>query len=237
VDAVTTAHRPVTEIRGGHEPPAVQAREVYRFFHAGPEEVLALRGLSLSVGAGEVLALAGPSGSGKSTLLAVLAGVDDPDGGQVFVAGQRMSHRREAERSRLRRSRIGVLYQSDNLLPHLTVAQNVGLAQQLARRRRDPGPLLERVGLGHRGRSLPEQLSGGEAARAGLAVALAGNPRVLLADEPTAELDTAAETRLLSLLRSLADEDGLAIVVATHSGRVVAVADRALPLVDGRVRS
>jgi putative ABC transport system ATP-binding protein len=214
---------------------AIEAREVYRFFHAGPEEVLALRGVTLAVGAGEIVALAGPSGSGKSTLLAVMAGLDDPDGGQVHVAGEQISHRTEADRSRLRRTCIGVLYQSDNLLPHLTVVQNVGLAQRLGGHHLDARAVLERVGIAHRSAAVPEQLSGGELARAGLAVAVAGDPRVLLADEPTAELDAAAEATILGLLRSLA-ADGAAVLVATHSPRVMAVADRVVRLADGRVQ-
>ncbi|MEO5678477.1 MAG: ATP-binding cassette domain-containing protein, partial [Acidimicrobiales bacterium] len=158
--------------------PALVADRLYRFFHAGDEEVLALQGVSLTVEAGEVVAVTGPSGSGKSTLLACLAGIDEPDGGTVRVAGEVITRRPEPVRARLRSSHIGMLFQSGNLLEHLTVRQNVTLAQRLA----GPGnptrcsEVLDDLGLGARGGSFPSQLSGGEAARAGLAVALANEP-------------------------------------------------------------
>jgi putative ABC transport system ATP-binding protein len=217
--------------------PALQAKELYRFFRSGEEETLALRGVSLAVESGEILAVTGPSGSGKSTLLACLAGLDEPAGGSVFVSGVRMSHRSEAERSALRARHIGVLFQSANLIEHLSIEQNVRLAQRIVSAdAAPPGDILDRVGLGHRASSRPSQLSGGEAARAGLAVALANNPAVLLADEPTGELDGGTEHRLLDLLRSHADR-GCAVLVVTHSSDVVAHADRVIALSDGRVAS
>lgn len=218
-------------------PSGLEAKDLYRFFRSGEEETLALRGVSLAVAPGEILAVTGPSGSGKSTLLACLTGLDEPDGGSVFVSGTRMSHRSEAERAALRARHIGVLFQSANLIGHLTIAQNVRLVQRIASTDATPtGDILDRVGLGHRASSLPSQLSGGEAARAGLAVALANNPAVLLADEPTGELDGGTERRLLDLLRSHADR-GCAVLVVTHSSDVVARADRIIGLSDGRVAS
>jgi putative ABC transport system ATP-binding protein len=215
--------------------PALEARDLYRFFRAGEEETLALRGVSLEVASGEILAVTGPSGSGKSTLLACLAGLDEPAGGSVWVSGQRMSHRPESERAALRSRQVGVLFQSANLLGHLTVLENVRLAQQIAKSDAPrPGEILERVGIGARAGALPSQLSGGEVARAGLAVALANDPVVLLADEPTGELDGSTERRLLDLLRSHADR-GCAVLVVTHSPDVVARADRVIALSDGRV--
>lgn len=215
--------------------PALEANDLYRFFRAGDEETLALRGVSLSVQAGEILAVTGPSGSGKSTLLACLAGLDEPAGGTVFIAGARMSHRPESERAALRARKVGVLFQSANLLGHLTVTDNVALAQRIARSNAaSPQLILERVGLARRGGALPSQLSGGEAARAGLAVALANEPAVLLADEPTGELDGSTAERLLELLRSHADR-GCAVLVVTHSAAVVTHADRVIALRDGRV--
>jgi putative ABC transport system ATP-binding protein len=189
------------------------------------------------VRAGEVVAVTGPSGSGKSTLLALLAGLDEPDGGHVDLRGTRMSHRPEGERTLLRRRLVGVLRQSGNLIEHLDVAANVGLVQALRGRRTVPrrsvAELLELVSLSARSRAFPGELSGGELARAGLAVALAGDPAVLIADEPTGELDLANERRLLSLLREIAAE-GAAIVVASHSVEVESFADRVLPMADGR---
>lgn len=220
---------------GEHLVPVLVAENLYRFYHAGDEEVLALRGVSLAVAPGEVVAVAGPSGSGKSTMLACLAGLDDPDGGTVRVAGRRMSRQGEPVRARMRRELVGVLYQSGNLLGHLSVLGNVTLAQRLAGGRPavDPRGLLEELGIGPRANALPATLSGGETARAGVAVAVANAPAVLLADEPTAELDAGNEQRLLALLRRRADA-GLAIVVATHSPVVLAWADRVLALADGR---
>ena len=218
--------------------PALDASSLYRFFHAGEEETLALQGVSLTVGRGELVAVVGPSGSGKSTLLACLAGLDEPDGGRVLVEGERLSRRPEPERAALRARRIGVLFQSGNLLDHLTVAENVVLAQRVAGR---PNParaagLLEALGLARRAHARPAELSGGETARAGLAVALANDPAVVLADEPTGELDSASETRVLDLLWAHAAAGG-AVVVATHSPAVAAAAARTLHLRDGRVVS
>ncbi|HEY8058548.1 MAG TPA: ATP-binding cassette domain-containing protein [Acidimicrobiales bacterium] len=214
----------------------VQADSLYRFFHAGDDETLALRGVSLAVDAGEVVAVTGPSGSGKSTLLHCLAGLDRPDGGMVTVAGQVMSRRPEPERAALRARAVGVLFQSGNLIEHLDVDQNVALAQHLAGRVDAAGraTLLEGLGLGTRRRARPSQLSGGETARAGLAVALANDPAVVLADEPTGEVDGVAERRVLAVLHERAAA-GSAVVVVTHSPIVAAAADRTIALQDGRV--
>ncbi|MFJ9199013.1 ABC transporter ATP-binding protein [Streptomyces flaveolus] len=211
------------------------ARELYRFYRAGEEETLALRGVSLRVRRGETVAVIGPSGAGKSTLLACLAGLDEPSGGEVRVAGVRISHRPETERARLRARHVGVLLQSRNLLPHLTVRDNIRLAQHAVRGRPAvrAGAMLEQVGLGRRSGALPRQLSGGELARAGLAVALANSPAVLLADEPTGELDRVTEELVLRMLRDRA-ADGCAVLIVTHSAEAVRGADRVITLDDGR---
>ncbi|MGW2783101.1 ABC transporter ATP-binding protein [Streptomyces populi] len=211
------------------------ARELYRFYRAGEEETLALRGVSLRVRRGETVAVVGPSGAGKSTLLACLAGLDEPSGGEVRVAGVRISHRPETERARLRARHVGVLLQSHNLLPHLTVRDNVRLAQHAVRGRLavTAETLLEQVGLGLRAEALPRQLSGGELARGGLAVALANSPAVLLADEPTGELDGETEQLVLRMLRDRA-ADGCAVLIVTHSVEAVRGADRVITLDDGR---
>jgi putative ABC transport system ATP-binding protein len=216
--------------------PALEARSLYRFFRAGEEETLALRGVTLALSPGEFVAVVGPSGSGKSTLLACLAGLDDPDGGTVLVDGLRMSHRPEPVRARLRAERIGVLTQSANLFQHLTVAANVRLAQTLSRRRPATGvhERLAAVGLAGRATAHPSELSGGEAARAGLAVALSNDPAVVLADEPTGELDRTTEAGVLDLLVAAARQ-GVAVLVASHSVAVMAAADRRIDLVDGQV--
>ncbi|QSE85512.1 ABC transporter ATP-binding protein [Rhodococcus koreensis] len=214
----------------------ITAVELYRFYRAAGEETLALRGVSLGVRGGEMVAVAGPSGSGKSTLLACLAGLDEPDGGMVRVHGEALSHRPETVRARLRADHIGVLFQQDNLFEHLTVAQNVRLVRRLvAPVRRVPVPdLLSRLRLAAVPDSYPSSLSGGETARAGLAVALANDPAVVLADEPTGELDPASEHAVLELLRAWCRR-GAAVLVASHSPAVRARADRVIELVDGRV--
>ena len=216
--------------------PAIEATELYRFYRSGEEETLALRGVSLAVTAGELVAVVGPSGSGKSTLLACLAGLDEPDGGLVRVDGVRLSHRPEPQRAAMRAKNIGVLFQSDNLIAHLSLRQNLDLGQRLADRVDRPyrDRLLAELGLAHRAWAAPATLSGGEAARAGLAVALAAQPLVLLADEPTGELDDATEVSVLDLLRAQA-RNGSAVVVASHSVAVAAIADRTIELVDGRL--
>jgi putative ABC transport system ATP-binding protein len=216
----------------------LEASELYRFFHTGDDETFALRGVSISVSGGELLAVVGPSGSGKSTLLACLAGLDEPDGGFVRVAGTRITRRVESERARLRARWIGVLQQSGNLLDHLSVLDNVRVARSIARDREHTGTdvvaLLEEVGLADRSGARPTTLSGGEAARAGLAVALANDPALLLADEPTGEVDGANERLLVDLLRRRAGS-GRAVVVVTHSTRLAEEADRVVRLHDGRV--
>ncbi|MFE2248205.1 ABC transporter ATP-binding protein [Streptomyces lavendulae] len=217
------------------------ARDLYRFYRSGREETLALRGVSLSLRRGETLAVIGPSGSGKSTLLACLAGLDEPDGGYVYVGGERVSHLPEGERARVRARRIGVLLQSGNLLPHLDLGGNILLARSATRASGDPSrrpgidELLDQVGLGTRGRALPRELAGGERARAGLAVAVANEPDVLLADEPTGELDGPTEQRILDLLQDRARR-GAGILLVTHSRQAVRIADRVIALRDGRIR-
>jgi putative ABC transport system ATP-binding protein len=221
----------------------LRARELYRFYRAGDEETLALRGVSLAVPGGKLVTVAGPSGSGKSTLLACLAGLDEPDGGSVYIRQTRISHRPEHERSALRARHIGTLFQSANLLEHLTVRRNLELVQRIARasksgrdrasNRPSVDALLDAVGLTRRSGARPSELSGGEAVRAGLAVALANNPDVLVADEPTGELDGKTEAEVLRLIRDQADR-GTAVVLASHSAAVAAIADEVIQLKDGQ---
>jgi putative ABC transport system ATP-binding protein len=214
--------------------PSLLARDLYRFYHAEDSETLALRGVSLEVEAGEMVAVTGPSGSGKTTLLMCLAGLDEPDGGTVSVCGARISRRSEAERARIRGRSIGVLFQSRNLVGHLSLQDNVVLAQRIAGTsdRRGRHEVIEQMGLSSRRHALPSQLSGGELARAGLAVALVNRPAVVLADEPTGELDSATAARVLELLAARAAA-GAGIVVVTHDDDVAARADRRLRLRDG----
>ena len=215
----------------------LQADDLFRFYHPGDAEVRALRGASLSVGRGEIVALVGPSGSGKSTLLACIAGLDEPDGGVVTIDGHQMTRRPEAERAALRASSIGFLAQAGNLFAHLTVAGNIALQLQLAGLSPDRArisALLQQVGLVERADALPATLSGGEAARAGLAVALAADPPLLIADEPTAEVDAQTEARILDILEQRRASGGAALI-ATHSRSLSARASRVLAIADGRI--
>ena len=211
----------------------LQARDLYRFFHTETDEVIALRGVSLDADAGELVVVLGPSGSGKSTLLACLGGIDEPDGGAVFACGERMSHRPEAVKAALRARHFGIVMQSDNLIAHLSLRENVALACRIAGSPADASA-LDRLGIAERSRALPSELSGGEAVRAAVAAAVAHRPDIVLADEPTAEVDEEAEASIADLLRGIA-ASGAAVVVATHSSRVAERADRVVLLRDGAV--
>jgi putative ABC transport system ATP-binding protein len=217
----------------------LEAHGLHRFYRRGGTEVAALLDVGLVCAAGETVAVTGPSGSGKSTLLGLLAALDDPDGGQVLVRGERLSHLTPAAAARLRARRIGVLTQTGGLLGHLTVVDNVRLALSLRERAGggggpSPEELVEGLGLSAVRTARPGTLSGGETARASLAVALAGAPDVLLADEPTAEVSTFEERHVLDLLQQWRPADG-ATVLVTHSDVVAARADRVLHLLDGRL--
>jgi putative ABC transport system ATP-binding protein len=215
---------------------ALDAHELYRFFHIGDDETAALRGVSFRLSAGEIVALTGPSGSGKSTLLSCVTGLDEPDGGYVDVAGLRLTRRPEAERARIRAASFGILLQSGNLFGHLSVEDNVRFQMRLAGKLDEKriGFLLESVGLSHRAPAFPTELSGGETARAGLAVALAADPPILVADEPTAEVDRDTESRLIGHFEARR-EAGLATLLATHSKALAQRADRIIRLKDGRI--
>jgi putative ABC transport system ATP-binding protein len=214
----------------------IEADRLFRFFHAGDDETVALAGVTMRIDEGELVAISGPSGSGKSTLLACLAGLDEPDGGMVRIAGRTLSRQSEAARARMRAEHIGVLWQNGNLLDHLRVRDNVLLAQRLVGRAKATrvDDLLERLGLADRASAWPNTLSGGEAARAGLAVALANDPAVLLADEPTGELDTATADDVMALLLEHA-AGGHAVAVVTHADAISHRADRTLRLRDGQI--
>ena len=215
---------------------ALEAVDLYRFYHTGDEETLALRGVSLQVEAGEIVVVMGPSGSGKSTLMACLAGLDVPDGGYVAIQGNRLSRRSEPERAAIRAAEIGILLQSGNLFEQLSLVDNIRLQMRLAHKLDEQrlDQLVEQVGLASRRSAYPAQLSGGETARAALAVALATNPRVLLADEPTGEVDAETEQHILQLLSERRTNGGATLVV-THSTALAQYADRTIHLLDGRI--
>jgi putative ABC transport system ATP-binding protein len=198
--------------------------------------VEALRSVSFEVEAGEMVAVVGPSGSGKTTLLNLLGGLDVPTAGQLQVAGHPLELLGEGERTRLRRSLIGFVFQDFGLLPALSALDNVVLPLAFARRldaAKEAQALLARVGLEKRAQHRPGELSGGEMQRVAIARALIARPRLLLADEPTGNLDARAGEQIFALLRELAREDGLTVVLSTHNTALAARADRRLILEDG----
>lgn len=201
-------------------------------------DVRALDGVDLDVATGTFTAVMGPSGSGKSTLLRCAAGLDRPDAGRVEVAGTALEGLSERRLTLLRRDRIGFVFQSFNLLPTLTAAQNVALPLRLAGRRPARGEVraaLARVGLAGRERHRPAELSGGQCQRVAIARALITRPSVLFADEPTGALDSTTGAEVMDLLRALVDEEGRTLVMVTHDPLAAARADRVVFLVDGRL--
>ena len=214
----------------------LEAQELYRFFHTGDEEIKALRGVDFTLNRGELVALMGPSGSGKSTLLACLAGIDEPDGGMVHAMTVSLSRKPETEKTRLRAMYFGIMLQKNNLLGHLTLLENMCLAQSVLKMpdTEKVEVILSQLGIKQRTESLPAQLSGGERARAGLAVALANAPPILLLDEPTGEVDAETEAAILNALGELAHQ-GTGIVMATHNAAVAKYAHRIARMRDGKI--
>jgi putative ABC transport system ATP-binding protein len=202
--------------------------------------VAALRGVSLELAQGEFLALMRPSGCGKSTLLHLCGAMDQPSAGRVVFEGRDLSRLGDDELTRVRRTRTGFVFQFFNLLPTLTVDENIALPLMLAGRRRADATraaraLAERVGLAHRVSHYPQQLSGGELQRTAIARAIVHEPALLVADEPTGNLDSATGSRVMALLRQLNTELGLTILMATHAADVAAAAHRVLHMMDGRI--
>jgi putative ABC transport system ATP-binding protein len=217
----------------------LRARDLYKDYPLDGEVVHALRGVSLEIGPGDYVAIAGPSGSGKSTLLHLLGGIDTPTAGSVELLGTPLERLSDRELTRLRLTKIGFVFQRFHLLPVLTAAENVELpmaeAGVPARERRERArDLLAYVGLAHRIRHRATQLSGGEMQRVAIARALANRPAVILADEPTGELDAATGREILELFRRL-NADGMALVVVTHDEHLAAQARRRIHMLDGRI--
>ena len=216
----------------------LELRGVAKRYQQGSEVVVALDGVDLDVDAGEHLALVGRSGSGKSTLLHLAGGLDQPDAGTVTFGGRDLSTMSVGDRAELRRKEIGFIFQFFHLIPTLTVAENVELPLLLDGARSSDGhvdALLERLGIGHRAVHLPAELSGGEMQRAAIARALVAKPRLLLADEPTGNLDTATGAVILDVLTEAVNDAGAALIVVTHDEKVAARASQVLHLQDGRL--
>lgn len=206
----------------------------------GKAEVTVLSGINLTIGAGEMVAIMGPSGSGKSTLLNLMGGLDVPSSGQVTVAGKDLARENEKERSLFRRSNVSYIFQAYHLMPTLTVSRNVALPLHLAGIPRGEinqrvSRVIREVGLGERMEHLPDELSGGERQRVAIARALVTGAPLLLADEPTGNLDTARGEEILSLLRSIHRERGTTIVMVTHDHHAAGACDRLIRLRDGKL--
>jgi ABC-type lipoprotein export system ATPase subunit len=221
--------------------PIVVCDNLVKIYKVADLEVVALQGLDLEVVAGEVLAIVGASGSGKSTLLNILSGLDVPSAGSCIVAGNDLTRLTPAQRIDYRRYIVGQIWQQSgrNLLPELSVADNVQLPQMLSgvgsmQRARRTRELLRLVGLAAMAAKRPEQLSGGEQQRAAIAVALANEPGILLADEPTGELDSVTASEIFALLRTLNQQLGLTIITVTHDVTIAATVDRTIAIRDGR---
>jgi putative ABC transport system ATP-binding protein len=210
-------------------------------YRRGGLETVALHGVSIDVRAGEVVFVLGPSGSGKSTLLHLLGALDTPTAGEVWLFGEEVSRRDDRARSLLRREKLGFVFQSFQLIPALTALENVLVPRVPAgispdERKRARG-LLEQLGLGARMEHTPDELSGGESQRVAIARALVGRPKLVLADEPTGELDTKTGAEVTAALRNAAKEEGAAVIIVTHDERLLVRGDRAVRLRDGLVLS
>jgi putative ABC transport system ATP-binding protein len=219
-----------------------ELHDVRRTYAGGSTEVRALDGVELTIHAGELVAVEGPSGSGKSTLLQLLGALDAPTSGSLSFDGRELGELRQRELTQLRSRELGFVFQAFNLVPTLTARENVETAmvplKKDRRARRDHAiELLERVGLADRADHLPSRLSGGEQQRVAIARALANQPRVILADEPTGNLDSATTEEVVSTLRSLRDDQGVTVVVVTHAEEVASRTDRRIKLRDGRIIS
>jgi putative ABC transport system ATP-binding protein len=214
--------------------------EVTKVYQQGRRTVQAVRGVSLKVDAGEFVAIMGPSGSGKSTLMHLLSALDTPTSGKALFQGRDLNALSDRERSRLRRTRIGFVFQFFNLLPTLTAAENVALPLLLGGRGRgaalkEAAAALDRVNIAHRASHYPEEMSGGEMQRVAIARALVTEPDAVVCDEPTGNLDSATSQEVLSLLRNLPEAGRRSVVMVTHDRTAAAYGDRLITLRDGRI--
>ena len=221
-------------------PPVLEAKSLTRMFRMGDSEVRALDSVSLSVDQGEFVSIMGPSGSGKTTLLNLLGCFDRPTDGDVLVGGRAVSSLPDRELDRIRLLRIGFVFQRINLIPILTAAENVELPLEIAgveraERHARAAELLDSVGLAHRAGHRPGQLSAGEQQRVGIARAVANKPEVLMADEPTGNLDSHTASEIIALLRKFSEENNQTLIIVTHDPSVGSAARRMLTMRDGRI--
>lgn len=235
-----SAHSGTSVVEGGDGGPMVRVENLHRSYGSGASAVHALRGVSFDVAHGELVALKGRSGSGKTTLLNLVGGFDAPDEGRVTVGGTDLADLGEDGLLELRRDRIGFIFQSFGLIPILTAAENVGVPMRL--RRTDPKErdervelLLALVGLADHAEQRPGELSGGQQQRVAIARALANRPALLIADEPTGQLDAETGLAVMELLRAVVRAEGVTALVATHDAQLLGLADRVLELNDGHI--
>ncbi len=224
---------------GSGVPAALEARNITRSLPLGRERIDILHGISFRIERGEFVAIIGPSGSGKSTVLGIIAGLDSPSGGQVLVDGVDITTMSEAQLAKIRNQKIGMVFQAFNLIPTLTARENVEVPLYVGKHEGSPAEraqkTLELVGLGHRLDHRPNQLSGGEQQRVAIARALATNPAIVIADEPTGNLDAKNSANVLELIRELRERTGTTFIIATHDPSVAAAAERVIRIYDGRV--
>jgi putative ABC transport system ATP-binding protein len=219
--------------------PIIQFIDVFKSYQTGSQPVTALKGVSLSLNAGDFVTIMGPSGGGKTTLLNLLAGLDLPDKGQIILNGRKISEFSDHELTLLRRKEIGFVFQFFNLMPTLTVIENVELPLLLAHSSRSAGEriktLLDYVGLWHRANSFPAELSGGEMQRVAIARSLVHQPVILLADEPTGNLDSENGLKIIDLMRQAASDFKTTVVMVTHNPQVAAIGNRHFEIRDGKL--
>lgn len=218
----------------------LELRDVTKIYKMGEAEIRALNGITLNVTKGEFLSIVGPSGSGKSTLLNIIGCIDTPTSGEVFIDGTDVSKLKDRELTKIRLHKIGFIFQQFYLIPTLNATENVELPMKEAKvpreeRRKRVKQLLGQVGLGERERHYPNQLSGGEQQRVAIARSLANRPSVILADEPTGEIDSDTSEKIVTLLRKLNSEEKVTLIIVTHDMKIARHADRSITLEDGKI--